>query len=136
MVAYINFSGRSTESGWHLFRDSEKVKRTLLTYQGGGITLSPEAIHRAFESRPDSFLMIAITDGSLGNTAEAVSELRKVVESDSDLALLHVGQTNEFTRAVEEVNCPVYILNSAHDLVGLSLRIAKERFMCLKTQNL
>jgi hypothetical protein len=127
-VACINFSGGSIESGWHPFSGIDKVKTVLLTYQGGGTTLSPDAIRRAFQNRPGSFLAIAITDGCLSNTTEAVSELRKVVESECDLVLLHVGQPNAFTKAVEEMNCPVHILNSARDLVGLSLRIAKERF--------
>lgn len=131
-VACINFSGMSLESGWHPYRNMENVKRTLLTYQGGGTTLSPDAIRRAFQARPGSFLAIAITDGGLSNTAEAVSELKKVVESDCDLVLLHVGQPNAFTKAVEEMNCPVYILSSANDLVGLSLQIAKEGFKSSK----
>ncbi len=129
-VACINFSGGSIESGWHPFSSIDKVKNVLLAYQGGGTTLSPDALRRAFNNRPGSFLAIAITDGGLSNTPEAVSELRKVVESECDLILLHVGQPNAFTKAVKEMNCPVHLLNSANDLVGLSLRIAKERFKC------
>ena len=129
-VACINFSGRSIESGWRPFSSIDKVKTVLLTYQAGGTTLSPDALRRAFNSRPGNFLAIAITDGEIGNVAEAVSELRKVVESKCDLILLHVGQPNVFTKTVKEMNCPVHILNSSNDLVGLSLRIAKERFKC------
>lgn len=137
-VACINFSGRSLESSWHPLSEVDnaehihEVKRVLLTYQGGGTVLSPEAIQRAFQTRPGRFLAIAITDGNLSNTSVAVSELRKLVQSGCQLVLLHIGGATQFTKAIEEMNCSVNILNSAKDLVGLSLRIAKERFKSSK----
>jgi len=39
---------------------------------------------------------------------------------------------NEFTKVIEQMNCPVHIFNSDKDLVGLSLRIAKEGFKRLR----
>ena len=133
-VACINFSGNSIESGWHPFSEMvnfngvHRVKETLLTYQSGGTILNPAAIRRAFDKIPSGFLAIIITDGGLGNTPAAVSELRKVVQSGCDLFLLHIGQENAFTKAINEMNCSVKVLNSAKDLVGLSLQIAKKRF--------
>ena len=39
-----------------------------------------------------------------------------------------LGGATQFTKAIEEMNCPVHLLNSANDLVGLSLKIAKEKY--------
>jgi hypothetical protein len=133
-AACINFSGGCIESGWHPVsginrsNNLHKFKQVLLTYQAGGTTLDTEVVHRVFQSRPGRFLAIAVTDGGLNNTAEAALELETVVESNCSLVLLHVGEPNAFTKTVEEMNCPVYILKSGKDLVGLSLRIAKENF--------
>ena len=127
-VACINFSGRSIESDWHPFHSIEKVKRVLLTYQGGGTTLSAEAIRRTFEKRPGKFLAIAITDGCIRNVPAAAVELRKIADADCNLVLLHVGTPNDFTRAVREINGCVHIVNRAEDLIGLSLQITKEQY--------
>ena len=127
-LACINFSGRSIESGWHSFDAVDNVKRVLLTYQRGGTILSPAAIRHAFETRPGRFLAIAVTDGCIGNVPAVVTELKRIVEADCDLALLHVGRPNAFTEAIRALHCPVHIVNNANDLIGLTLQIANDKY--------
>jgi len=127
-VACINFSGNTIESGWHPYRTIEPVKRVLLRYQGGGTVLSPPAIQNAFLARPGKFLGIIITDGCIGNVPAVIAELKSVAQAGCDLVLLHVGPANDFTNAVKAMNCPVHILSSADNLVGLTLQIAKDKY--------
>ena len=127
-VACINFSSKSIASGWHEFGNMQPAKDVLLTYQGGGTTLAPHAIRQTFESRPGPFLAVVITDGCISNARSAAAELKKVVRAGCDLVLLHVGGSNDFTKAVQEMRCPVHIVKSAKDLVGLTLSIAREEY--------
>jgi hypothetical protein len=127
-VACINFSGRSIFSGWHPFSGINEVKRVLLAYQGGGTALSPDAIRHAFEKRPGRFLAIAITDGGLSNVQPAAAELKKIVDDHCALTLLHIGQPNDFTRAVGAMQCPVHVLQNAESLTDLTLRIAQDTY--------
>ena len=90
--------------------------------------LDRQAIRHSFESRPGQFLAVAITDGCISNVPATVVELRRVVDKGCDLILLHVGQRNNFTEAIEAINCPVHIIKNAADLIGLTLQIANERY--------
>ena len=127
-VACINFSNKSIASGWHEFGNMQPAKDVLLTYQGGGTKLAPEAIRQTFESRPGPFLAVVITDGVLSNARPAAAELRDVVGGGCDLALLHVGRSNEFTKAIRAMNRSVHIVEKADDLLGLTLGLARKRY--------
>lgn len=127
-VACINFSGRSLASGWHSFGKLDPVEKVLLNYQGGGTTLAPQAIRQAFDSRPGSFLAVCITDGCISNVAAAATELRKVVVAKCEFVLIHVGDPNSFTKAVQEMGCPVHIVQAAQELVGQTLGVVRNSF--------
>ena len=90
--------------------------------------MAPQAIRQTFESRPGPFLAVVITDGVLTNVRPAVAELRDVVGGGCDLALLHVGRSNEFTKAIRAMNRSVHIVEKVDDLVGLTLGLARKRY--------
>ncbi len=127
-VAALNFSGMTRASGWCRLENVETVKRLLLAYQGGGTTLNPVAVRQTFDARPGDCLFVVITDGCLGNVPAAVTELKRVLEAGSDLALLHVGEPNPFTEAVRGIGGQVHVVRAADELVGLCLDVAKSRY--------
>ena len=124
----VNFSGATRSSGWHRGDALDPVKRVLAAYQGGGTRLGTTAIQSARESAPGRFLTITMTDGSLGNTEQALEELHRTVQSGNSLALLHIGAPNAFTEGVRDMGGAVHILNQADDLVGLCLDLAKANY--------
>ena len=91
-----------------------------------GNVLSPEATHRALERLLGKFWAIAMTHGCIGNGPAVAMELRKTLDAGCELALLHVGQPNEFTEAVRKTGGHVHVIGNADALVGLSLGIAKD----------
>ena len=118
---------------WHPFSQLDPVEKVLLTYQGGGTTLAPQAIRQAFDSRPGPFLAVAITDGCLSNVAAAAAELRGVVMAKCEFVLIHVGNPNKFTEVVQEMGGSVHIVQRAHELVGQTLGVARNRYRCSRT---
>jgi hypothetical protein len=124
----INFSGATQSSGWHRANAPEPVKRVLAAYEGGGTYLGTEALRRARESAPGRFLTVMVTDGGLGNTPEALEELRRTLQAGHDLVLLHVGAANAFTQGVQQLGGTVHLLHHAQDLVGLCLDLARANY--------
>ena len=84
----------------------------------------PQAVRRVLASRPATFLSVLITDGCLSNVPDVIAELKRLVAARCDVVLLHVGARNAFTQAVEKIGT-VHLVQTADDLVGLSLRVAR-----------
>ena len=127
-VNAVNFSGVTRSSGWHRGDTLEPVKRVLAAYEGGGTTLGTSAIRTARESSPGRFMTITMTDGSLGNTQQALEELQRTIETGNSLALLHIGAPNAFTEGVRRLGGSVHVVNQAQELVGLCLDLAKANY--------
>ena len=129
-VNALNFSGAGAthNSGWHRACELEPVKRVLATYQGGGTTLDTSVVRSARETSPGRILALAITDGNLGNTPQALAELRLTTDAGNGLALLHIGAANAFTEGVRQLGGCVHIVADARDLVGLCLDLAKANY--------
>lgn len=127
-VNALNFSSATITSGWHPCSRLQPVKEVLATYYGGGTSLDVAKLNEAHETRPGEFLAVVITDGGLGNTAEALAGFKKIVQAGNHLVLLHVGKANAFTKGIEDLGCPTHLLNRAEDLVGLCLDLAKSRY--------
>jgi hypothetical protein len=129
-VNAVNFSGTTRSSGWHRGHALDPVKRVLAAYEGGGTTLSVDALRMARESAPGSFLTVAMTDGSLSNTSAALEELHrtKADNSRNRLVLLHIGTPNGFTEGVKRLGGLVHVLQQAQELVGLCLDLAEDNY--------
>ena len=124
----LNFSNTTFSSGWHPCSNLEKVKRTISKYQGGNTVLDVNTLRNAVATRPGRFLCIIITDGNLGNAADALKVFGEIAEGGDEIIQLHIGQPNAFTKGIETLGCPVHILKNADDLVGLCLDLAKEKY--------
>lgn len=127
-VGAVNFSGATRSSGWHRAGAIEPVKRVLAAYEGGGTTLGTGAIRMAQETAPGRFVLVAMTDGNVGNTPTALEELRQTIAAGHSLVLLHIGAPNAFTDGVRRLGGTVQILNHAQELVGLCLDLAKANY--------
>ena len=127
-VGALNFSRITRSSGWHEGDALEPVKRVLIAYQSGGTVLDPSEVRKAQDAAPGPFLLVAITDGCLGNTPQALHEFRRIGQAGHSLALLHIGAPNAFTEGVRKLGGTVHILQKAADLIGLSLDVARAHY--------
>ena len=127
-VNALNFSSATIASGWHPCTQLQPVKKVLATYYGGSTILDLTKLNEAHETRPGEFLAVVITDGGLGNWADALGGFKKIVDAGNHVVLLHVGKANPFTEGIESLGCQTHLLNKAEDLVGLCLDLAKSRY--------
>lgn len=127
-VNALNFSTDTTASGWHPCTNLEPAKRVLACYKGQNTTLSTSVLREAYAARPGPLLTVVITDGGLGNTQPALDAFKEIVADGNHVVLLHIGPANAFTQGIQELGCPVHLLNDASELVGLCLDLAKDRY--------
>lgn len=124
----LNFSNTTRSSDWHPLGALEPVKRNLAAFQGHGTRLDPAVLRRAAGSCPGEFLAVVVTDGGLGNTAEALDELRKTMVAGNRVVQLHIGAENAFTTGIRAMGGTVNIINKPEDLVDLCIGLAKQHY--------
>ncbi len=127
-IQALNFSRKTLSSGWHACTNLEPAKRALAVYQGGGTTLNIAELRHAHDTSPGDFLAIVITDGQIGNTPAVLNAFGELVRADNRLVMLHIGQANAFTKGIEKLGCPVHLLSTAEDLVGLCIGLARDTY--------
>jgi hypothetical protein len=139
-LTVINFSSKTLESGWCKYQEAirknpiSKFKNTLLTYQHGGTVLDPKSLNNTFETRPGKFLAILVTDGQVAHTEKIIPEFKKIVSSDCQLAMFHIGDDTILSIAMKNLGCPVWLLKDPKDLIGLSLQVAKNKLIPSKAR--
>jgi hypothetical protein len=69
-----------------------------------------------------------MTDGNLGNTPQALEELRRTSEGGNGLALLHIGKETAFTAGVRQLGGCVHVVSDARELMGLCLDLARSSY--------
>ena len=124
----INFSNSTSYSGWKSGSSLIEVKKKLAVYQGGGTTLDVAQLRKALNEGPGEFLTVIVTDGGLKNYQDAAVGFEEVVNKGHSVVLLHIGNANAFTEGIRKIGGQVHLLQSADDLTGLCLDLAKKTY--------
>jgi hypothetical protein len=104
-ASIINFSSKYLEANWN---DDDELKEILLSYHQGELTILPTHIIRRLveEARTRCFIVI-ITDGGFQNIDEAYNDLKKIVDYEHQIVLLHIQQGGYYpdnVRRLSEIN--------------------------------
>ncbi len=152
-AAYLNygliqFSSHTYFSGWKDFNHIKELKNALIErYEGGGTEFNPDALYLAASQKSDKFLAILISDTWIYNDTETIEAFKNVMREGNDVAILQIGGfakypilqiggSAKFTRNLEPLSvelarsgATVRLLTNPNDLVNLSLKITKERYV-------
>ena len=124
----INFSNSTNYTGWKSGSSLIEVKKKLAVYQGGGTTLDVAQLRKALNEGPGEFLTVIVTDGGLKNYQDAIGGFEEVMNKGHSVVLLHIGNANAFTEGIRKIGGQVHLLQSADDLTGLCLDLAKKTY--------
>ncbi|MGC8676551.1 MAG: vWA domain-containing protein, partial [Candidatus Micrarchaeia archaeon] len=141
-AAYLNygliqFSNHTLFSGWKDFNHVKELKNALIErYEGGRTTFNPNALYLAASQKSDKFLAILISDTWIYNNTETIEAFKNVMREGNDVAILQIGGFAKFTGNLEPLSvelarsgATVRLLTDPSDLVELSLRITKDRYV-------
>lgn len=123
----VTFSNETKFSGWKEHKDIKEMFRTLYDKENGGTHLNGNVIDEVLSSKSDQFWAIMVTDGAIGNEAEAIKKVHDLVEQGNYFTLIHIGQENSFCKSIKEKygEDVVVVINSAEELAGVSLKYTK-----------
>ncbi len=129
----INFSARTTSSGWCSYEEIIQAKRTLFDYQGSGTILDPGAIREMRTTRRDNAISFMLTDTDFNfseNEEAIIKEIDLLLAGGGvGLYLFHLGgKETTFSRAMEERGVPVHQVETAKDFMEAGIKFTKDLY--------
>ncbi len=125
----MQFSGRTTWSGWQSYGTLKTLRNQLFTgFEGGGTVLSTEKVLAAEKSSSKHYLTIMVSDGGLANTDDAFQACRTVVQKENDFVLFQIQDRSSFGQSMASLNVPVIQVDDPKDIIGISLDIVRSKY--------
>jgi hypothetical protein len=128
-IAALNFSDYVHSQSWT--KDSNKIEKILLSYQGMGTMLPIDNIKTMCFSATRRSLIILITDFEIFNWQDAYPEILKILAMGNKFVGFFIGgnktdlKSKEF-KAMASLGAVFYVINNINDLIGLVIREIKE----------
>lgn len=128
----INFSEKTTSSGWCSYYEFERIKQTFFDYQCKGTELDPQALRNMREQRRGNFICFMLSDtffNELDNQAEILKEVEALVETPGiGFYLFQLGMHSSFSQDLEKRGIPVHLIRTTEDFMNLSIRFTKDLY--------
>ena len=135
--AAINFSNETISTqGWHTHFDSRAIWDVLLSYQGGGTSISVKSLRKLRDQHArlgdtagsgvgNSFWMILLTDGKIRYAQRLASVLQEFMSEGHSITLVQLGNSTPFAEEMRGKGADVHIIKDHGDLIGIVLDRAK-----------
>jgi hypothetical protein len=128
-VAAINFSDYFNVQSWT--RDSKKIEKILLKYQGMGTNLPITEIKRQCQVADRKSIVFLITDFEIFNWGVAYPDILKILQMGNKIIGFFIGgnpselNSPDFDE-LSELGAKFYCVNKIDDLIGLVISEIKE----------
>ncbi len=111
--AVINFSAGTISSGWIPKSKSNKLGSTINKVFAGGSKLNTDTLDK-LSSEHETFSLIMITDGWIGNGAEVISKLKRLYDQGCDINIVYIPNSQTIPDEIIEMNefATVYLTES------------------------
>ncbi len=130
----VTFSSTTKFSGWKDHKDIKEMFETLYDKEDSGTSLDGKVIDEVLESKSDNFWAIMVTDGAIGNEAEALQKVQDMVDQGNYFTLIHIGTENSFCKKIRELygEDAAVVIDSAEQLAGAALKYTKRRYGAIR----
>ena len=127
--AVLNYSGKTSFSGWQPYQRLDDIHRAAFAYQALGTHLNHDGIRKLGETTNDAFMAFMITDGGfnfLTNEDAIVKEISALCDKGNYFALFQIREHSNFSIKIKAMGFPVYVVNGPSDLYNLTVSFARE----------